>query len=172
VRIAADRVNPKKFYAFDPVAGVTYRSDDGAANFATTQRDIPKPPDWKLGAALMRAVPEREGEVWIASFTAGVFRSRDSAATFERVAGVDEPDSVGFGKVETGRAYPTVYAIAKIGGVAGFFRSDDAGRSFVRINDDSHQFGGGLIVVGDPRVSGRVYLGTHGRGIWYGEPRK
>ncbi|HEX6765040.1 MAG TPA: xyloglucanase, partial [Polyangiaceae bacterium] len=170
VRIAADRVNPKKFYAFDPVAGVTFRSDDGAANFAATQRDISKPPDWKLGAALMRAVPEREGEVWIASFTAGVFRSRDSAATFERVARLEEPDSVGFGKAATGRDYPTVYAIATIGGVAGFFRSDDAGRSFVRINDDAHQFGGGLIVLGDPRVSGRVYLGTHGRGIWYGEP--
>jgi hypothetical protein len=53
----------------------------------------------------------------------------------------------------------------------GVYRSDDAGEHWVRINDDQHQYGLMLQIIGDPRVYGRVYLGTHGRGILYGEPK-
>jgi hypothetical protein len=171
VRIASDRVNPKKFYALDPAAGVAYRSDDGGATFVATQRGFPQPPDYKMGSVAIQGVPDREGEVWLTS-SVGLHRSRDGGATFETIAGVGDVQSVGFGKPAPGRSYPTLFVIATISGIDGFFRSDDEGKSFVRINDDRHQFGGGLIVVGDPRVSGRVYLGTHGRGIWYGEPAR
>jgi xyloglucan-specific exo-beta-1,4-glucanase len=50
------------------------------------------------------------------------------------------------------------------------FRSDDAGRTWARINDDRHQFGTQQVVSGDPRIYGRVYLGTNGRGVLYGDP--
>ena len=56
-------------------------------------------------------------------------------------------------------------------GVIGFFRSDDGGANFVRINDDQHQYAGSFVITGDPRVYGRVYLGPPGRGIIYGEPK-
>jgi hypothetical protein len=58
-----------------------------------------------------------------------------------------------------------------MGGQPGVYRSDNAGEHWVRINDDQHQYGLMLQIAGDPRVYGRVYLGTHGRGILYGEPR-
>ena len=54
--------------------------------------------------------------------------------------------------------------------VRGFFRSDDGGRSWVRINDDQHQYGLVLHITGDPKRYGRVYVGTHGRGTLYGDP--
>lgn len=55
-------------------------------------------------------------------------------------------------------------------GVQGLFRSDDTGASWVRINDDQHQYGNmGEALTGDPRIYGRVYLGTNGRGIIYGD---
>jgi hypothetical protein len=41
----------------------------------------------------------------------------------------------------------------------------------VRINDDQHQFGAPNrpIIIGDPRIYGRVYLTTGGRGVIYGD---
>jgi hypothetical protein len=54
--------------------------------------------------------------------------------------------------------------------VIGIFRSTNAGKSWTRINDDHHPWGSIGTVVGDPRVFGRVYLGTNGRGIIYGDP--
>jgi hypothetical protein len=54
----------------------------------------------------------------------------------------------------------------------GVFRSDDAARSWVRINDDQHQWGLILHVTGDPKLYGRVDVGTHGLGTLYGDPMK
>ena len=51
----------------------------------------------------------------------------------------------------------------------GFFRSDNAGASWIRINDDLHNFGYQNDLVADPRVYGRVYLATSGRGVVIGE---
>ena len=42
--------------------------------------------------------------------------------------------------------------------------------SWVRINDDQHQRGLLLHITGDAKQYGRVYVGTHGRGIVYGDP--
>jgi hypothetical protein len=53
----------------------------------------------------------------------------------------------------------------KVNNVIGIFRSTNAGKSWTRINDDHLQWGSIGTVVGDPRVFGRVYLGTNGRGI-------
>ena len=83
---------------------------------------------------------------------------------------MDEGDVVGFGKAAPGRSYPAVYTSAKINGVRGVFRSDDAGKHWVRVNDDLHQYAWtGNTITGDPRVYGRVFLGTNGRGIIYGD---
>jgi hypothetical protein len=52
-------------------------------------------------------------------------------------------------------------------------RSDDEAKSWVRVNDDRHQWGWiGAAITGDPRVYGRVYIATNGRGVQYGEPAR
>ena len=58
-------------------------------------------------------------------------------------------------------------------GVRGVHRSLDLGRSWQRINDDAHQYGGpgdGHFIVGDMNRFGVVYMSTAGRGIVYGRP--
>ncbi|WP_407675432.1 xyloglucanase, partial [Peterkaempfera griseoplana] len=167
-RVASDRVNAKKFYAFS--AGTFYTSTDGGATFtASAATGLPA-----SGPVRLKAVPGVEGDVWLAggdtSGSYGLWHSTDSGAHFTKISGVDQADSIGFGKAAPGRSYPALYSSAKIGGVRGIYRSDDAGASWVRINDDQHQWGWtGAAITGDPRVYGRVYVSTNGRGIIYGD---
>ncbi|WP_235782325.1 hypothetical protein [Phocaeicola paurosaccharolyticus] len=76
----------------------------------------------------------------------------------------------GFGKAKPGNNYPALYLIGVVNGQYGFFRSDDTARTWVRINDDQHQYGLVLHICGDMQEYGRVYVGTHGRGIIMGAP--
>ncbi|MFE7586768.1 cellulose binding domain-containing protein [Streptomyces gardneri] len=165
--VESDRVDPKTFYGFKD--GTFYASTDGGATFTARAGGLPA-----KGNARFKAVPGRKGDLWFAGgateSTYGLWHSTDGGATFARVSGVEQADTVGFGKAAPGASYPALYTSAKIGGIRGIFRSTDAGASWVRINDDAHQWGwtGGAIT-GDPRVYGRVYVSTNGRGIIYGD---
>jgi hypothetical protein len=127
-------------------------------------------PDYARSSGSIRAVPGFEGHAWISSGKA-LYRSMDSGVTYEELSDVKESHAIGFGKAGPGRTYPAVYLIGTIGDTYGFYRSDDIGKTWVRINDDRHQFGFCGVITGDPRVFGRVYVGTGGRGILYGMPR-
>ncbi|WP_372451129.1 xyloglucanase [Streptomonospora nanhaiensis] len=169
-RVEADRVDPDRFYAF--ADGGFYVSTDGGETFRSSAAGgLPQ----GGGSVRFAAVPGRAGEVWLAGGTSGgaygMWRSTDSGATFTPVAGVDEADTVGFGKAAPGADHPAVYTSARIGGVRGIFRSDDAGATWQRINDDEHRWAWtGAAITGDPDVYGRVYVSTNGRGIVYGDP--
>ena len=78
--------------------------------------------------------------------------------------------AVGFGKAAPGSKYPAVFLIADVGGTPGAFRTDDKGVSWVRITDPQHGYGTMDEIIGDPRIYGRVYIGTNGRGVLYGDP--
>lgn len=161
----ADRSNPSKFYIYNQAVGKVYRSVDGGASFALAAQSLP------TGGGVMRAVAGSayEGNLWIPT-SSGLYRSTDSGITFASVAGVQKAVAVGFGMAAPGQSHPAVYIIGTIANVEGFYRSDDIGATWVRINDASHQFSGAGIIIGDPRVYGRAYVGTNGRGILYGEP--
>jgi xyloglucan-specific exo-beta-1,4-glucanase len=76
-----------------------------------------------------------------------------------------------FGKTPPGRDYPALFAIGKRDDLRAIWRSDDVGATWVRVNDAQHEYGRRFrCIAGDPRVFGRVYVGTDGRGIVYGEP--
>jgi xyloglucan-specific exo-beta-1,4-glucanase len=160
--VESDRVNPNTFYGFS--GGRFYRSTNGGATFtATAASGLPST------GVKFKAVPGREGDLWLAGDT-GLFRSTDGGATFTRLSTVASARNVGFGAPAPGRTYQAVYTLATIGGVTGVYRSDDTGATWVRINDDQHQYGNaGEALTGDPRVYGRVYLGTNGRGVVYGD---
>jgi photosystem II stability/assembly factor-like uncharacterized protein len=162
-RVEADRVNPSRFYGY--ANGTYYVSTNGGASF--TQSGASGLP---TSGAKFQTVPGEEGEIWLAG-DGGLWRSTNGGNAFTAVAGVSSSRNVGFGAPAPGQDSMAVYTVATIGGVEGVFRSDDAGGSWVRINDDQHQYGNmGEALTGDPRVYGRVYLGTNGRGILIGEP--
>jgi xyloglucan-specific exo-beta-1,4-glucanase len=167
--VASDRLNPARFYAF--AGGTFYVSEDRGATFAATAAaGLPA-----RGPVHFKAAPDREGHVWLAGGSTGgeygLWFSADSGASFAKLPNVDQADTIGFGKAAPHGRYPALYASAKIDGVRGIYRSDDAGRHWVRINDDRHQYAStGQTITGDPRVYGRVYVGTNGRGIIFGHP--
>ncbi|MFF3445634.1 cellulose binding domain-containing protein [Streptomyces sp. NPDC002667] len=166
--VESDRVDPRTFYGFK--SGTFYVSSDGGATFtASAAGNLPAGDSVRF-----KALPGTKGDVWLAGGASdgayGLWHSTDGGASFTRLTNVDQADTIGFGKAATGSSYQTLYTSAKIGGVRGIFRSTDEGASWTRINDDAHQWGwtGGAIT-GDPRVYGRVYVSTNGRGIVYGD---
>jgi photosystem II stability/assembly factor-like uncharacterized protein len=163
-RVGSDRVIPGRFYAY--ASSGFYVSADRGATFTTTgAAGLPS------GAAKLKAVAGHPGEIWLSAGTDGLWRSRDAGVTFAKLANVQEASTIGFGMPKRKDGYPALYTSAKIGGIRGIFRSDDAGQRWIRINDDRHQYAyTGAAITGDPRVYGRVYVSTNGRGVIYGEP--
>ncbi len=159
--VESDRVNSMTFYGFS--GGRFYVSTNGGASFtATAATGLPS-------GGKFKAVAGHEGHIWLTG-RSGLFRSTDSGASFTKISGVDSGISVGYGKSAPGRTYHALFLAGKVDGVDGVFRSDDTGATWVRINDDQHQYGNmGEAITGDPRVYGRVYLGTNGRGILYAD---
>jgi hypothetical protein len=175
--VVADSVNAAMFYAFDSNTGNVFVSTNGAASFAPAASDLPKAGSFGGGfgggggsAAVLYATPGREGDLWLAVRTGGLFHSADAGRVFTRVNEVEEAYSLGFGKSAPGKDGSALYLAGRMNTVQGLFRSDDAGKTWLRINDDQHQFGWVNHVTGDPRIYGRVYFATGGRGIIYGEP--
>ncbi|HTW79643.1 MAG TPA: xyloglucanase [Terracidiphilus sp.] len=170
LRVASDRVNPMKFYGYDAATGTVYASSDGGATFVQRAAGLPRDhgsPGW-TAEAIPKTVPDHEGDVWLPLGT-GLYHSTDSGVSFTRLTSIEGTELVGFGRPAEGNPYPTVYAVGTVNGVYGIFRSLDEGRSWTRINDDAHQYGKLGDVTGDPRIFGRVYVGTQGRGIVYGD---
>ena len=77
----------------------------------------------------------------------------------------------GLGKAAAGASAPTLFALGTRDGLTAVWRSTDGGAKWDRINDDAHQWGLRFrMLSGDPRIFGRVYVATDGRGILYGDP--
>lgn len=157
----SDRVNPKKFYLYYRTTGGMFVSTDGGASFNLASTIT----GW---ADSMRPVYGHEGNLWVAVHN-GLWRTTDSGASFSKVPGMQAARAVGFGRTATGTGHPVVYVHGKIGDVWGFYRSEDQGANWTRINDDQHQFGNIQQIIGDPRIYGRVYIAAGGRGILYGD---
>jgi xyloglucan-specific exo-beta-1,4-glucanase len=118
-------------------------------------------------------MPGVQGDIWLVSggSSGGVWHSVNGGATFTRLTTVTYAESIGFGKAASGQTYMALYIQGEVNGVRGFFRSTDAGATWLRLNDDQHQwYYSGSTITGDPRIFGRVYIGTNGRGIIYGDP--
>ncbi|MEH3104246.1 MAG: hypothetical protein PGN12_10110 [Sphingomonas phyllosphaerae] len=175
-RVTADKADARRFYAVDAEAGRVLRSDDGGARFHAAA-GLGLPADLSGARAVGReaanplvAVPGRAGALWLL-VGGDLYRSADFGEHWVRATNGITIARYGVGKAATGAPWPALYAIGSIADARGIYRSIDGGARWTRINDAAHQWGLRLRVIsGDPRRFGRVYVGTDGRGIMYGDP--
>ncbi|WP_343729903.1 dockerin [Duganella sp.] len=179
-RLAADRNNPNKVYAYDSggaswaTAGKVYVSTDGGHTFTLSQGSVAAnlaPNAW--GDTSMAVNPNAEGDIWLADGSA-VYHSVNSGASWTRINnfapanGIAGASVIALGKAASGASYSAaVYVVGVINGVWGVYRSDDAGASWTRFNDDAHQFGGIGVMAADWNTYGRIYVSGTGRGLFY-----
>jgi photosystem II stability/assembly factor-like uncharacterized protein len=185
-RVVADRVNPRRFYAVALFDGKLFESVDGAAHF--TERALVLPGglprrggggndnhtdrgDDRGGQDRIYATPGRERDLWLAAYDGLYHAPAGKDAGFARLPAVEQIHAFGFGKAAPGARVPALYLVGTVQGQRGFFRSTDGGATWLRVNDDQHQWGLVLQITGDPKKFGRVYVGTHGRGTFYGDPK-
>ncbi len=184
IRLTADRLNPRRFYAVLLPDTTLYRSNDAAATFSSEPFTLSDGPlqydpghraDVRGGQDQIYASPDHPNDLWLAAFNglyhAALPLSSSELLQFTRQAAVDEIHAFGFGKAASHNSDAALYLVGTVSGQPGIFRSIDNARTWTRINDDAHQWGLVLQITGDPQQFGRVYVGTHGRGIFYGDPR-
>lgn len=180
-KVMSDRVRPEVFYGFGDNAGGQgfYVSEDRGETF----RQVEAPygfPEVNLAGIdgrqiyEIRVEPGAEGVIWMAMLEDGLWR-----VTYDREkrrfdglrvsADGDVVKRIGLGKPAQGNKLKTLFTSGTISGVYGFYRSDDRGFTWIRINDDQHQYGDIRSISGDPRVFGRIYVATGTRGIVYGD---
>lgn len=172
VVVAADKLNASVFYAaFTAPGGNFFVSSNGGASFGVSGEGLG-------GANASRVVvdiavhPTIEGQLYV-STGAGVFASKDYGATFTALGGnVTEPQQLALGLAAAGGDAWTLYVLGN--GPAGWklYATDDEGASWRDVQGDRQGFGTLVTektkVVGSANVPGRVYVGTNGRGIFYG----
>jgi len=162
VHLFSDRISGQVLYAFNSVSGTLSQSDDGGASFHNMSTGLRAGPGVHVALS-----PEDE---FLISSPAGLVHSSSPRGPFVSIAGVQEAFAIGFGRpLEIGRS-STLYLSGRVGGTAGIFRSTDHATTWVQIDDRDHHYGHIEVISGDPKVFGRVYLGTNGRGIPYGDP--
>ncbi|WP_330327824.1 RICIN domain-containing protein [Streptomyces pseudovenezuelae] len=161
--VVADRASGSTFYSLSH--GTLYASTDGGATFTARAGNLP--------SGRLTAVPGIAGDLWIAGGDKGLLHSTDGGRTFTTLTTVKSASALGFGKAAPGAGYQALYLIGTVKDVTGVFRSTDKGATWLRVNDDAHQWGavGSVgVITGDPDTFGRVYIGTNGRGLQYGDP--
>jgi xyloglucan-specific exo-beta-1,4-glucanase len=171
-RSVADRVNAEKFYAVDLKKSQMLVSSDGGATFAAiASNGLPQMNVEGFGdnAPRLSATLDKEGDLWLIAGKK-LYHSTDGGANFQQPADSPLAIAIGFGMAPAGKDYPAIFVAGTLDKLTAIYRSDDAGVSWIRINDDQHQYGTRFrCISGDPRIFGRVYVGTDGRGILYGD---
>jgi photosystem II stability/assembly factor-like uncharacterized protein len=163
--LAADKVNGNTFYYYS--GGKVYRSDNEGASFSIVNSALPSD-DWSM----LKTVPGLSNEVWVSLNWNGLYRSTNGGVTFAKIGGVERAYLFAIGKPQAGSTIPALYLYGKITGLGeGIFRSLDNGKTWTSIGDRHKPIGDKPNVMeASSQEFGLVFIGTNGRGIYYGTP--
>ncbi|WP_205513602.1 T9SS type A sorting domain-containing protein [Longitalea arenae] len=167
----ADQVNSNHFYIYHPSTGQLFRSTNKGVSFTVAGTPGASTANHPWESALARTVPGLEGHIWIPLGRNGLKYSTNGGVAYTTLTNVTYCKAIGIGKAMPGASYPTVFIWGTVSGVTGLFRSTDQGATWLKLNDDAHQFAGAPLLIGDMNVAGRVYMSAGGgRGLIYWEP--
>jgi xyloglucan-specific exo-beta-1,4-glucanase len=188
-RLAADRKNPNRVYAYESGGGwwgpapQFYASTDGGQTFTVSSAfsAAGARPEFVSNSSLA-VNPNAEGDVWLADGHS-IFHSLNGGVSWTKLnvtasiwgshpvtewPEVYGATAIALGKAPTGSTYSaSVYVVGVMNGVWGVYRSDNGGGSWRRFNDDKHQYGGIGVIAADQNIAGRLYISGNGRGVLY-----
>jgi photosystem II stability/assembly factor-like uncharacterized protein len=122
------------------------------------------------GIALDPRHPDRI-YLWICLGPEGLWKTTDGGKSYARVKGFSTASLLSWGADAPGNSNSTIYCYGKGDSNWGLYRSLDKGLTWMRINDDQHAFPAGVkCIAADRKIFGRVYAGSGGCGVYYGEP--
>jgi xyloglucan-specific exo-beta-1,4-glucanase len=161
--LAADKVIGNTFYYY--TNSKLYRSNNGGASFEVVSTSTPHASFFSL-----KTVPGVKGELWLSLDNKGLYRSTDAGKTFLPITAVKRAYLFSIGKAQNQSKIPTLYVYGKIANLGnGIFRSVDQGKSWKRIGDSTKTIGNDPNFMEASRQKfGLVFIGTNGRGIYYG----
>jgi len=165
--LAADKVTGDKFYVY--CYGKLYVSTDGGATFAPGGE---LPFSYATNNLTVETTPGRDGDLWVGMIKDGLYHSIDSGKTFTKITKVQSADFLAVGKASNATpSNPAVYVYGKVNSSPemSLYRSDDDGATWTDLG--APQIGvPPFAMAADQQTYGRVYLGTKGNGIFYGDP--
>lgn len=161
VYFAGDTVNPDIIYACS--SSTVFVSTDKGKTFERKYEAM-------TNFTRLCVVPGAEGTFYIPG--GGLFCTEDCGETFTLIDTLKKCEAVGLGKAKNdGDPYVIyIWGCPKDSETDGIYMSEDSGKTWTRVNDDYHEFGGygnGKFVSGDMNVYGRCYMSTVGLGLVY-----
>lgn len=162
--LSNDPVDSNTFYYY--ATGKVYRSTDGGASFVAVNESLATEDSWHS----LKALPGVKGEVWLSLDKKGLYRSTDGGKTFSKLDNVVNAHLFAFGKPNRGSKIPALYLYGNVADLGdGIFRSLDRGKSWTKIGSRSKPIGNNPNVMeASSQQFGLVFIGTNGRGIYYG----
>ncbi len=171
--LASDRVTPNVFYYIGS-GNTIYRTMDGGNNWEKIRVSVDGERVRIAGRQSIKCVPGKAGHVWVKGEDGMILTSSDYGETWSILPGIEaimsHSNSFGFGIGKDPAGDPAVYVLGYVDGELGCYLSDDMGKTWAKISPVTQKFlAGSVDVVGDRRVYGRVFIGTGGNGVRYGQ---
>ncbi len=184
--LVADGSIGGKFYYFNDASssGVLYASTNSGQSFsAVSQSGLPTTwiDSWILGAR-----PDVAGDLWLSvdydntnynngtrdGNVEGLYHSSDGGVHWSKLGNVNRAWQFGFGKPINNGGPAAIYLFGRTYGdtVDSIYVSPDLGASWINIQASNNCLGDTpMAIAGSWQTAGRVFVGTNGRGTFYGQ---